>query len=629
MKILNLILVCFIFCACSQKEPEPLNLDLKFEQNANILEPYGKEIKLNEAEFLDKLFRVWDSKIDNKESFDWIFKNTDRYFGESKLQRNKDWLEIQKNNSNFEAIKSVSKPAIITQTTSIRLLPSKDKLFLDPKNEAEGYPFDYSQHSILAPWTPILVSHFSKDGAWAFVRTDSFYGFVDINSIKILSKNQANKFRKNKFGIFLKDGVSLFDRNGKFKYYSRIGGIFPYTRQNNNEFRYNNELVVPKSVGSNFLVLNDDNIKKMINEMLGQNYGWGGENELRDCSLFLKDLFASFGLWLPRNSSSQANIGIVYDISHLSNEEKKDFIARKATPFGTLIYMKGHIMLYGGKIDNSLLAVHDSWGIRTKDNKRAMIGKIAITDLEIGKEHSQIDEKSLLLSKIKSINVLVPDINLALQNAYDIQILGNKVIFNDGKSLPYYFSSKDKLENPSIKDMMSLNYKIFSDLNTSRNDAGRYRNRQFFDKIYGRNLNEIKNNLTEVVWLKDFGAKIFKFSSKNGAADAFGNVSNELNEIVKKDPNLLKFIDNPSGTFNYRKIAGTNRLSMHSYGIAIDLNTNQSHYWRWHKEYQNNFPKIIIDTFEKHGFIWGGRWKHFDTMHFEYRPEFKALMDIY
>jgi hypothetical protein len=26
-------------------------------------------------------------------------------------------------------------------------------------------------------------------------------------------------------------------------------------------------------------------------------------------------------------------------------------------------------------------------------------------------------------------------------------------------------------------------------------------------------------------------------------------------------------------------------------------------------------------VFEQHGFIWGGRWAHYDTMHFEYRPE--------
>ena len=32
----------------------------------------------------------------------------------------------------------------------------------------------------------------------------------------------------------------------------------------------------------------------------------------------------------------------------------------------------------------------------------------------------------------------------------------------------------------------------------------------------------------------------------------------------------------------------------------------------------------IVHIFEKHGFIWGGRWLHYDTMHFEFRPEFYA-----
>jgi hypothetical protein len=28
-----------------------------------------------------------------------------------------------------------------------------------------------------------------------------------------------------------------------------------------------------------------------------------------------------------------------------------------------------------------------------------------------------------------------------------------------------------------------------------------------------------------------------------------------------------------------------------------------------------------VEIFERHGFIWGGKWFHYDTMHFEYRPE--------
>ncbi len=69
---------------------------------------------------------------------------------------------------------------------------------------------------------------------------------------------------------------------------------------------------------------------------------------------------------------------------------------------------------------------------------------------------------------------------------------------------------------------------------------------------------------------------------------------------------------------------------MHSFGMTIDINTTYSDYWQWackctNEEasfiYKNRIPQTIVDIFEKYGFIWGGKWYHFDTMHFEYRPE--------
>ena len=55
---------------------------------------------------------------------------------------------------------------------------------------------------------------------------------------------------------------------------------------------------------------------------------------------------------------------------------------------------------------------------------------------------------------------------------------------------------------------------------------------------------------------------------------------------------------------------------------------SRSDYWRWSGpatgggvHYKNRIPMEIVRVFEKHGFIWGGRWSHYDTMHFEYRPE--------
>ena len=37
--------------------------------------------------------------------------------------------------------------------------------------------------------------------------------------------------------------------------------------------------------------------------------------------------------------------------------------------------------------------------------------------------------------------------------------------------------------------------------------------------------------------------------------------------------------------------------------------------------YKNRMPLEIVEAFEHEGFIWGGQWAHYDTMHFEYRPE--------
>jgi len=90
---------------------------------------------------------------------------------------------------------------------------------------------------------------------------------------------------------------------------------------------------------------------------------------------------------------------------------------------------------------------------------------------------------------------------------------------------------------------------------------------------------------------------------------------------------MTKYLVPSAGTYNCRRIAGTDRRSMHAYAAAIDINTAHTDYWMWSKPvdgrypYRNRIPQAIVDVFERHGFIWGGKWYHYDTMHFEYRPE--------
>jgi D-alanyl-D-alanine carboxypeptidase len=85
------------------------------------------------------------------------------------------------------------------------------------------------------------------------------------------------------------------------------------------------------------------------------------------------------------------------------------------------------------------------------------------------------------------------------------------------------------------------------------------------------------------------------------------------------------------GAFSCRGIADTAQPSMHSYGAAFDLNISFSGYWYWQRSregtlaYRNRMPHELVEIFERHGFIWGGKWYHYDTMHFEYRPELLEL----
>ncbi len=130
---------------------------------------------------------------------------------------------------------------------------------------------------------------------------------------------------------------------------------------------------------------------------------------------------------------------------------------------------------------------------------------------------------------------------------------------------------------------------------------------------------------TTITWLPGIADVKLKVSTVNGVHEKLQKVSAEL---AKLPPEVRKYVEKPSGTFVWRTIKGTERLSMHSFALAIVVGVGFSDYWKWvrpDKEgrypYRNRFPWAVVEIFERHGFIWGGKWYHFDTMHFEYRPE--------
>lgn len=104
----------------------------------------------------------------------------------------------------------------------------------------------------------------------------------------------------------------------------------------------------------------------------------------------------------------------------------------------------------------------------------------------------------------------------------------------------------------------------------------------------------------------------------------------------------LSMADNNTSSFCYRKVSGSEKLSKHSYGIAIDINPLQNPYIKGNsvspeggKEYldRNNLRKgmivkndICYRAFTSRGWIWGGDWKSVkDYQHFQKNIDVREL----
>lgn len=145
-------------------------------------------------------------------------------------------------------------------------------------------------------------------------------------------------------------------------------------------------------------------------------------------------------------------------------------------------------------------------------------------------------------------------------------------------------------------------------------DPGRDRSTAFMRALYGAAPAHLKLESVTI------GNSRVRFTARQQAAEALRRVSTTLEELGR-DPALNPYLFPLGGGQNWRTIADTQRLSAHSFGIAIDLNPQKGAYWRRTSERPAAYPQAIVDAFEAQGFIWGGRWTHFDAMHFEYRPE--------
>lgn len=351
-------------------------------------------------------------------------------YGENFRPHDKAWIDAIAQNMDIgqftqEAAYKPDRRAIATSNLMVRELPTTDPSFYDHHLAGEGYPFDNLQISAVRPGTPLYVLGSSVDGAWRYVQTPDVQGWVRSDGVGLTDDTFVDTWRAataKSLGAVTVASAPVRDSRGVFRFDAPAGTLLPLAPDNATrpatqanktagdasdaaevDAPASRKLFVPaRDVDGRALIRSAQlsqaqiapmplaatprHLAMLMKTLIGRQYGWGNSGLYNDCSSELQSIFTTFGVWLPRHSSTQMSAGRMIDLSASTPAQRLDYLAQHGEPLRTLIYIGGHVMLYIGNTTRNGSAVpvvyQDVWGLRPADNsRRAVIGGSVILPL--------------------------------------------------------------------------------------------------------------------------------------------------------------------------------------------------------------------------------------------------------
>lgn len=349
----------------------------------------GPEIK---KEFDDTVAWVAGSKVFRRDG-----KRVDRAF--------LDPLVAEMNEAALPAEISPSY-GFLLRRTDMRALPTGEPLYDGPGDSF----IDNLQASSLETGTPLVVLLSSKSGAWYYAVSDLLSGWVPSDAV-VLADREAflARYRNAATLTVTSSRADLYadERLTKFLGYVRMGTrlvraepdavaspsgavqILQVSRDGSGKFCEAAAWVASDSVISGPLEYTPRAILRQAFRLLNAPYGWGGSFGEQDCSQFLCEIFATVGITLPRNSTTQMRVGVPiagFTVA-TSESEKRRMLADTGLPGATVLRMPGHIMLYLGSIDGKPYAIHSTWGYKERRGLGEvvrLINRVTVSNLELG-----------------------------------------------------------------------------------------------------------------------------------------------------------------------------------------------------------------------------------------------------
>lgn len=301
-------------------------------------------------------------------------------------------------NMNLKEIKSDNKVtyAMVVKRSDIRTFPTEDRVFKTPHE----YAIDRFMESSVYIGEPCIIYLMSSDKKWYFCRTYNYCGWIKKDNLAIGDKDVIEAYFKSEKFIMVTGGRLLLGVNPINNELSNIvldmgtrlalaqdlnekdivddmycGGNYVVKYPLSKDGRlYFKRLLIPYSmdVHQGYLKCTRANIISQIFKFQGERYGWGGDFQGRDCASLMVDTFKTMGLYLPRNTGQQcqAAIGTTVHFSTENASEKLEII-KGARP-GTLLYLKGHVVMKVGDYNGDTYIIHDTIGTNIKNESGEM-----------------------------------------------------------------------------------------------------------------------------------------------------------------------------------------------------------------------------------------------------------------
>lgn len=312
--------------------------------------------------------------------------------------------------------------AYIVKPCDQRILPTAEPLYRNATDTA----IDRLQNNAMDMATPVVVLHESVDHEWFYVMSPYSDGWVKAESVALCPLEQMERFEAwtpfvistaAKVDLFadplLRRHIATIQMGTKLPLLGEADGgtleVLVPARSEGGWCVFDAAYVSVSQVHKGFLPYTPRNAITQAFRLLNTPYGWGGMYGEQDCSRFVQEIFACFGISLPRNSTQQGKAGrlvAAFDRT-FDRERRREILLAEARGGITTLQLPGHIMLYLGDADGVPYAIHDLHAYTEPvegEERLVSINRVAVTGLTLGEG----TKKGSLLMRLVNVREISP-----------------------------------------------------------------------------------------------------------------------------------------------------------------------------------------------------------------------------